>query len=555
MTVSTSAQQSLPPLMIDELPRFLRRPPVALGKPEERSQQAEPRRLTPARLIACVILPFAAGYFLSYVFRSINAVLASSLVDTFDLSPATLGLMTSMYFLACVGLQLPLGAAIDRWGPRRVQSALMLAAALGAAIFAAAHSLSTLILGRALIGIGVAVALMTGLKAIVLWVPPERAALANGGLVMLGALGAVAATLPAETLIDSYGWRWLFGILAVLCAAVAALIVLIVPETTRYGAVDRQIFRISHVYRDHRFWRLAPLSTAIIATSWSLQGLWAAPWLSEVEGLAQRDIVDHLFAMAIALSAGALAIGIGADRVRRHGISTSAALAAIAALSIVAQLAVILRLPAPTLLPWMTIAAAGAGTVLSFASMTDLFPKECSGRANAALDLLHVAGAFLVQCAIGLVVSLWSEEDGRHPVEAYQTAFAAILGLQVAALAWFVVGQRRSAPTYSAHPLHRSRSPRNRHGPGASIYDIVVNDWIRRVHAAREQARCWRLAAIGSFALTLTLTAGLFDAIVRRDEGLVHIVQNGAASESVAEIRREYPNPRVWRASYPEAPQ
>jgi MFS family permease len=181
-------------------------------------------------MIATVLLPFAAGYYLSYVFRTISAVIASTLATEFKLGPAELGSMTSVYFLAFVAVQLPAGIALDRYGPRRVQSVLLLVAAAGSLLFAFAESVAGLMFGRALIGLGVATALMAGLKAIVLWVPPERVALANGYMIMLGALGAVTATAPAEWVIEYLGWRGLFVLLAWLCVVSALVIHLAAPE-------------------------------------------------------------------------------------------------------------------------------------------------------------------------------------------------------------------------------------------------------------------------------------------------------------------------------------
>ena len=149
------------------------------------------------RLILCVLLPFATGYYLSYLFRSINALIAGDLVAELGLTAADLGLLTSVYFLLFAAVQLPCGVLLDRYGPRFIDSALLLVAAAGSLLFAIADGVATLLVGRALIGLGVAVGLMAGLKAIVLWFPPERVALANGAYIMLGALGALsAAALP-----------------------------------------------------------------------------------------------------------------------------------------------------------------------------------------------------------------------------------------------------------------------------------------------------------------------------------------------------------------------
>jgi MFS family permease len=180
-------------------------------------------RASRGHLILCVLLPFAAGYYVSYLFRSINALIAADLTGELGLSAADLGLLTSAYFLMFAAVQLPCGVLIDRYGPRLVDSALLLIAAAGSLLFALADGVWTLMVARALIGLGVAVGLMAGLKAIVLWFPPERVALANGCYIMLGALGALSATGPAEVLVQGVGWRALFAVLAARGVQVAAL--------------------------------------------------------------------------------------------------------------------------------------------------------------------------------------------------------------------------------------------------------------------------------------------------------------------------------------------
>ena len=139
-----------------------------------------------------VFAPFVTGYFLSYLYRTITALISDGLARDLDLGPADLGLLASMYFLAFGLIQLPLGVWLDRFGPRRVQTVLLAIAAAGALMFALAGSFATLMLARILIGLGVAGGLMAGLKAIVLWFPPDRIALANGWFVMVGALLRVA---------------------------------------------------------------------------------------------------------------------------------------------------------------------------------------------------------------------------------------------------------------------------------------------------------------------------------------------------------------------------
>lgn len=407
---------------------------------------AAPARLAPGRAVVAVLLPFAAGYFLSYLFRTINAVSSAHIGAELRLGAAELGLLTAAYFLSFAAAQLPVGVALDRFGPRRVQSALLPLAALGAALFALAESFALLLLGRALIGLGVAAALMAGLKALVLWFPQERLALANGCYVTLGALGAVTATAPAETLLEGLGWRSLFVGLAVATAAAAVLLRLAAPRDPEMpGRASGPGLR--EVFRNRGFWRVAPLSACCIGTAFALQGLWAAPWLTDVALLDRAAVVRVLLMMALALCAGALSLGVVADWLRRQGVRSGELLAAIAGAAMLVQLALALQLPVPPTILWALLGALGSATVLSYAALAEVFPKELAGRANAAMNLLHISAAFVIQAGIGLVVGFWAADaQGRYPAAAYAAAFHVTLIPQALGLCWYVLAPRLTTP-------------------------------------------------------------------------------------------------------------
>jgi Major Facilitator Superfamily len=165
-------------------------------------QQSGTARLQSWRLILRIFLPFTAAFFLSYLFRSINALISSELSSELALDAAGLGSLTSVYILTFAAVQLPVGIWLDRYGPRRVQGALLMFAAAGAILFSVSKGFAALVLGRALIGLGVAAAFTGGLKAIVLWFPKDRVAAMNGWMVMLAGLGSVSLVtllgLPAD---------------------------------------------------------------------------------------------------------------------------------------------------------------------------------------------------------------------------------------------------------------------------------------------------------------------------------------------------------------------
>ena len=226
-------------------------------------------------------------------------------------------------------------------------------------------------------------------------------------------------------------------------------------------------------------------------------------------------VVTHLFIMALALSASALLLGIGADRLRRRGTPLPATLAIATGAAILAQLALVFRWPVPVWLPWVTIAATGAGTVLSYAILSEMFPKSASGRANGALNLLHVTAAFAIQYAIGLVVQQWPAVDGHYPPEAYQAALSLNLVLQAAAFLWFIRPECKTALRHlPAHPIHAFATSLGLAPSTALSYARARHAWSLRLARARAQQEAWRTAAFASFAVLALVTSSLGSAVL-----------------------------------------
>jgi len=514
-------------------------------------QQSGRSRRQNWRLILRVFLPFTAAFFLSYLFRTINALISSELSSELALDAADLGFLTSVYFLTFAAFQLPIGIWLDRYGPRRVQGALLLFAAAGAVLFSLLQGFAALVLGRALIGLGVAAAFTGGLKAIVLWFPKDRVAIMNGWMVMLGALGALSATSPAELLLDwSGGWRGLFGILAALTVASALMICVVVPEATSANPSSnkRPPISLKIIYSDPRFWGLAPLSATCAGTAWALQGLWATPWLTDVDGLPQADVTRHLFIIAIVQGIAALLFGAAADRLRRRGVGPQVLLAFVATTFIAAQLALILRLPVSSYLPWSIVAASGSGPILSYAILAEYYPKEITGRANSALNVFHFGAAFVVQYIIGVVVALWPDQDGHYPAIAYQVTFGLILALQAAALAWFAFSRVRTRPSILVLAFRHRALGRAQIALSSTTPSLHLATGWDRLNSVQRQVSHWRVAALGSASLVALL--GLTFAVpvvranvtphtvatVRSDEPLAVLPKMEAAAPSDAEI-------------------
>src|SRR5690606_7324920 len=153
-------------------------------------------------------------------------------------------------------MQLPLGLLLDRYGPRRVQAALLVVAAVGAVRFAIGGDIVALASARTLIGIGFAGSLMAAFQNNVLWWPKDRLPFANSLMLVAGTLGAFAATTPMAALSAAYGWRAAFAILAALTFVAALYVHVAVPERPSQGKPERlaaQVQGLLTIFKDRFF--------------------------------------------------------------------------------------------------------------------------------------------------------------------------------------------------------------------------------------------------------------------------------------------------------------
>jgi predicted MFS family arabinose efflux permease len=403
---------------------------------------------SPVRLVATCFLPFAAGYFFSYFYRSVNAVVGPVLVAELDLDAGGLGLLTSAYFMAFATSQLPLGILLDRFGPRRVESALLLCAAAGAVVFGLARDVPQLTLGRALIGLGVSSCLMASFKANTLFWPPERLAVANGFILAFGGLGATVATLPVEWLLKVIDWRALFFCLGGTTALVSVLIWTVVPERNigTGGTLRDQVAALGAILRSAKFWRVAPITVTAQASFLAYQGLWAGPWLRDVAGLSADSAAVAMFFVAVAIIVGYGIGGMLADRLMLAGFRHRALLTWSVAMYLVVQIPLVLNVTTGSSVLWVAFSLLGTSSILGFSYLTRQFPVEMAGRVNSGLNLLVFLTAFAIQAGVGVVIGWFTPPGAPFSPVGHQVALLITFALQIAGWLWFVVNRRPDDP-------------------------------------------------------------------------------------------------------------
>ncbi|UCV28575.1 MFS transporter [Ferribacterium limneticum] len=400
----------------------------------------------PRTLWLRLFLPFAAGYFLSYLFRTVNAVIGPVLARELNLGDNALGLLTSTYFLAFGLAQLPLGMLLDRFGPRRVEAGLLVIAATGAAVFSLSDGLGGLATGRALIGLGVSACLMASFKAFSQWFPPERQASLTGWIMASGGLGALAASKPLEIALGFAGWREIAFALAVTTLMVAALLWLKVPDKAneqKGAGLAEQLAGVKQIFASPHFWRYAPMGFFFTGGFMAVQGLWASRWMSVLEGMEGTAVAARLTWISGAMLAGFLFMGFFATALVRRGIKLEQLYlgAMVVALACFAAISSLPTVAGDWLWPILGICFSLSN--ISYSLVSQSFPPALSGRANTALNLLVFAGAFGLQWGIGGFVDAL-QANGWAGDTAYRAAFFCLLGGQVLALGWILRPARRA---------------------------------------------------------------------------------------------------------------
>ena len=390
-----------------------------------------------------IFLPFACGYFLSYLYRSTNAVLAPYLSNDLGINAEQLGLITSAYFLTFALFQLPLGVLLDKFGARKVQSILFLVAATGAILFSLGNDVWSLVIARGLIGLGVSGALMGAFKAFADWYPKDLLPLLIGIFMSEGVLGAIVASTPLEMALQITDWRGIYFLLGIITIFTGALIFFIVPEKKEVPNKEKTLpilQVLKHIYTSYAFWRIGPLSGIAGGTGMAILGLWAGPWLSDIGKFNKIEIANILFISTIMMTIGTTSLGVITDYLRKFNISPVGVMGGALFVFIIPLIIITFGLMPKAIWPWIVLSITSLAATLAYAGLSQYFPTSYAARASTAINLICFMMAFVAQYTIGFIMQM--VEPGKqsgYSIKAYQAGFGFFLGLLAISYIIFVI--------------------------------------------------------------------------------------------------------------------
>lgn len=417
---------------------------------------------------ALLFLAFAFAYFFSALLRAVTATLAPVFSAELMLGAADLGLLAGAFFFGFAAMQLPLGWALDRHGPRRTLLTLLSVAVCGCVAFALARNLAALVAARALIGAGLGGCLMAALTSYRRWYSPVALLRANSWMLMTGSLGMVASTLPVQGLLPVVGWRGLFWLLGALLVVSMGLILWLVPADQRAaarepgagaGSGNNQHSPVAAqgyaaIASHPVLVAMAPLGFFAYGGLIAIQSLWAGPWLTRVSGWTAAEAAQGLFAINLAMLFAFMTWGAVMPGLSVRGW-TAARLMAWGLPASLGLLAAIVYLGAgATAVHWALWCVASTFVSVSQPAVGAAFSPAQAGRGLSAFNLVIFSGVFVVQWGLGLLID-GLQAAGLNEPAAFRAAVA-LYGLAcLFSYGWFLWKRVRSVDNMNASYVPR----------------------------------------------------------------------------------------------------
>ncbi len=379
-------------------------------------------------VVACIAI-----YMISQFFRNSINVIGPDLAREYDLDARSLSLVASVFFLSFAVVQIPLGMAIDRYGPKICLVVPALIALAGTLMFALARNYVELVVARAVIGVGCSSFLMAPLAIYAERFPPTRFGTLVGLHVGAGSLGAIGATAPLAWSAALWGWRSAFLFVAVLTVALIALLLVFVREDEagkqRRSAKresPRDLLRgVADVSKIDSFWPIFIMQMISYPAFGAIVALWSGPWLAQVYGVPLETRGNMLLAMTVAQIAGLFIFG-PADRWFKSYKLPCMIGATVCGL--VLGLAAVIAIPAGLVLAYLVL----VGFVFGFspaltAHGKSLFPPHLMGRGLSIMNIAAIGGVYVQQWLTGQVMDLFDPQivNGAriYPPEAFRWVF------------------------------------------------------------------------------------------------------------------------------------
>jgi MFS family permease len=359
---------------------------------------------------------------LSTLLRTIPAISLDVMAADFKTPPQTLASLTSIYHFAFAASQIPVGAAMDRFGVRPVSLSLLAGTIIGALASGLATGPESFVFGQFLLGVATSGMLMCPMTLAAKQMSAARFGLWSGIILSIGNIGMLLSASPLAFVVELWGWRAGFWISAGFGALVAIAVFALVPKQPAAHADNSsplsQMAEVLRIGLSRPLRGLIALALVSLAATLVLRGLWGGPWLMEIKALGRIEAGNALGLFTLALIAGPVLMGI-LDRTIGHRRELLAATHSLVALLLVLMAAGAPHYPLSelfgvTALPprfdgvlLVLIGLAISAQPLLFGMTQQLAGAQNAGKALSAINLAFFLGTALMQSTTGIVATIF----------------------------------------------------------------------------------------------------------------------------------------------------
>ena len=400
------------------------------------------KNILPIKKAVLIFFVFACGYFISALLRAITATLSPLFTSEFNLNAGDLGLLAGGYFLGFASMQIPLGYLLDRHGPKRVVSSFLLIAIIGTISFALAESFSGLLISRILIGVGVSACLMGPLTGYRIWFADEYQQRANAWMLMVLSMGFVFSTLPVQLLLPIIGWRWIFGLIAILIFLIIILTLLFIPAwKTENNNQDKDAGSLSDVWKNKFFRSTIPLGLFNYGGMIAIQTLWAGPWMVKVAGYTPLESATGLFWINTTMLIAFFIFGYILPKITKLGLKSMRLMKIGLPVSYISLFVIIISGESAGAIHFTIYILSSIVLTLTQPAVALSFPTSLAGKSLTSFNLLIFVGTFVMQWGIGLVIDL-SQFFGKGEIQSFQISFFVYLIICIFSYLYFLLNNR-----------------------------------------------------------------------------------------------------------------
>ncbi len=397
------------------------------------------KNILPIKKAVLIFFVFAYGYFISALLRAITATLSPLLTSEFNLTAGDLGLLAGGYFLGFASMQIPLGYLLDKHGPKKVVSSFLLIAIIGTLAFALAQSFSGLFISRILIGVGVSACLMGPLTGYRIWFADEYQQRANAWMLMVLSMGFVFSTLPVQLLLPVIGWRWIFGLIAILIFFIIILTLLFIPSwKTEDSNYKKNAGSLADVWKNKFFRSTIPLGLFNYGGMVAIQTLWAGPWMVRVAGYSPLESATGLFWINTTMLIAFFIFGYILPKITKLGLKSMQLMKLGLPISYLSLVIIIISGENAGPIHFTIYILTSIVLTLTQPAVALSFSTSLAGKSLTSFNLLIFVGTFIMQWGIGLIIDL-SQSLGKSEVVSYQISFFVYLLICIFSYLYFIL--------------------------------------------------------------------------------------------------------------------